>query len=144
MADGSAYLKKETEMMIDANAGGLHIDEYDSQKHVFNNAGCFCPECVDKFRRYLKEKRISLPADAGELKEFDYRAYLLQKGYGDRDLVAGKGNKRWEIPLFREYARMQMDSICGTGSGGACKSLCAQTAGRGVPRERQPVQLLSP
>ena len=26
------------------------------QKHVFNNAGCFCPECVDKFRRYLKEK----------------------------------------------------------------------------------------
>ena len=106
-----AYLKKETEMMIDANAGGLHIDEYDSQKHVFNNAGCFCPECVDKFRRYLKEKRISLPADAGELKEFDYRAYLLQKGYGDRDLVAGKGNQRWEIPLFREYARMQMDSI---------------------------------
>ncbi len=35
-----------------------------------------------------------------ELKEFDYRAYLLQKGYGDRDLVAGKGTNV-EIPLFR-------------------------------------------
>lgn len=74
-----AYLKKETEMMIDANAGGLHIDEYDSQKHVLNNAGCFCPECVDKFRKYLKEKRILMPEDAGKIEEFDYRVYLLEK-----------------------------------------------------------------
>lgn len=106
-----AYLKKETEMMIDANAGGLHIDEYDSQKHVLNNAGCFCPECVDKFRKYLKEKRILMPEDAEKIEEFDYRVYLLEKGYTDGDLVAGNGNRRWEIPLFREYVRMQMDSI---------------------------------
>lgn len=105
------YLKKEVELMIDADAGGLHIDEYDSQKHVLNNAGCFCQECVDKFASYLRKKKIPLPADAGEAIDFDYRAWLLQKGYTDRDLLAGNGKRRWDIPLFREYARMQMDSI---------------------------------
>lgn len=105
------YLKKETEMMIDAGAGGLHIDEYDSQKHVVNNAGCFCPECVDKFRKYLKDRRIPLPADAGEAEAFDYRSYLLKKGFSDRDLLGSRGSRRREIPLFEEYECMQMDSI---------------------------------
>jgi hypothetical protein len=29
-----AYMKRDVEMMSDAGAGGLHIDEYDTQKHV--------------------------------------------------------------------------------------------------------------
>ena len=45
------YMKRDVELMIDAGAGGLHIDEYDTPKHVLHNAGCFCPECMYKFRK---------------------------------------------------------------------------------------------
>ena len=106
-----AYLKRDVEMMIDAGAGGLHIDEYDTQKHVFCNAGCFCRECVAKFRERLKRKNIPLPEDAGDINSFDYRAYLLGKGYTDEKILAFNGNDRWDIPLFREYFDMQMESV---------------------------------
>jgi hypothetical protein len=106
-----SYMKRDTEMMSDAGAGGLHIDEYDTQKHVFENAGCFCDECVDNFRHYLVEHHIALPADAGDIATFDYRKYLLDKGYKDKDLVGCNGNERWKIPLFRTFADMQMASI---------------------------------
>jgi hypothetical protein len=106
-----AYMKRDVEMMSDAGAGGLHIDEYDTQKHALQNAGCFCGECVAKFRAYLAEHRVPLPEDAGDASTFDYRKYLLAKGYGDGDLVASNGNDRWKIPLFRQFTDMQMASI---------------------------------
>lgn len=98
-------------MMIDAGAGGLHIDEYDTQKHVTSNAGCFCRECMAKFRTYLKEHKVALPQDAGDIDNFDYREYLLKKGYTDENLLAFNGNDRWKIPLYRNFYDMQMASI---------------------------------
>ena len=106
-----AYMKRDVEMMIDAGAGGLHIDEYDTQKHLTSNAGCFCRECVAKFRTWLRDHNIPLPADAGELDSFDYRDYLLKKGYHDADLLASNANDRWDIPLYRHYFDMQMASV---------------------------------
>ncbi|HBE77189.1 MAG TPA: hypothetical protein DDW65_05335 [Firmicutes bacterium] len=106
-----SYMKRDTEMMSDAGAGGLHIDEYDTQKHVLQNAGCFCNECVDNFRLYIAEHHIPLPADAGDIANFNYRQYLLGKGYKDKDLVGCNGNERWKIPLFRAFTDMQMASI---------------------------------
>jgi hypothetical protein len=106
-----AYMKRDVELMIDAGAGGLHIDEYDTQKHLLSNAGCFCPECMDKFRLYLEKKKIPLPADAGPLSGFDYRVYLREKGYTDEHLLAFNGNARWEIPLYRQFFDYEMDSI---------------------------------
>lgn len=105
------YMKRNVEMISDAGAGGLHIDEYDTQKHVLQNAGCFCGECVDKFRAYIRDRGIRLPDDAGPLDDFDYRQYLLSKGYKDKDIVASNGNDRWKIPLFRHFYDMQMSSI---------------------------------
>jgi len=106
-----SYLKRDVEMMADAGAGGLHIDEYDTQKFVISNAGCFCPECVDKFRKYLADNHVALPDDAGSLESFDYGAYLRGKGYGDEDIVASNGTRRFKVPLFKEFTQMQMDSI---------------------------------
>lgn len=106
-----SYMKRDIEMMSDAGAGGLHIDEYDTQKHVLQNAGCFCDECMDNFRHYIAEHHIPLPADAGDITNFDYRQYLLEKGYKDKDLVGCNGNDRWKIPLFRAFTDMQMASI---------------------------------
>lgn len=105
-----AYLKRDVEMMIDAGAGGLHIDEYDTQKHALHNAGCFCEECMDKFNLYLKENQIPLPDDADK-ENFNYRSYLLGKGYTDQDFLAFNGNDRWNIPLYRDFVNMQMAGI---------------------------------
>ena len=105
-----AYMKRDVEMMIDAGAGGLHIDEYDTQKHVLHNAGCFCGECMDKFNQYLKQHEIPLPDDA-DPDTFNYRAYLLEKGYKDENLLAFNGNDRWDIPLYRHFLNMQIGSI---------------------------------
>lgn len=105
-----AYMKRDVEMMIDAGAGGLHIDEYDTQKHVLHNAGCFCNECMEKFNTYLQKNHIILPEDA-DRKQFNYRKYLLDKGYKDENLLAFNSNYRWEIPLYRDFVNMQMDSI---------------------------------
>ena len=106
-----AYMKRNIEMMIDAGAGGLHIDEYDTQKHLLSNAGCFCRECMEKFRRYLRRNKVTLPVDVEELDDFDYRSYLLSKGYIDEMLLAFNGNKRWEIPLYRDFFEMHMENI---------------------------------
>lgn len=106
-----AYMKRNVEMMIDANAGGLHIDEYDTPKHVTSNAGCFCRECVAKFRTYLKDHNAALPEDARDIESFDYREYLLSKGYTDENLLAFNANDRWKIPLYRHFFDMQMASV---------------------------------
>lgn len=105
------YMKKNVEMMIDAGAGGLHIDEYDTPKHVTSNAGCFCNECIAKFRAYLKNNGIIIPEDAGTIDKFNYKKYLLSKGYTDENLLAFNGNERWDIPLYRQFYDMQMKSI---------------------------------
>ncbi len=105
------YMKRDVEMMSDAGAGGLHIDEYDTQKHVLQNAGCFCGECMDKFRAYIVKNNIKMPEDVKDSSTFDYRQYLLGRGYKDKDLVACNGNARWTIPLYRDFTNMQMDSI---------------------------------
>lgn len=129
------YLQRNVEMMIDAGAGGLHIDEYDTPKHVTSNAGCFCRECIAKFRVYLKEHNIPLPDDAGPLETFDYRQYLLSKGYRDEDLLAFNGNKRWEIPLYRAYYDMHMASIewIVRGISQHAKEYCRRTRGEELP-----------
>ncbi len=105
------YMQRDVEMMIDAGAGGLHIDEYDTQKHVLHNAGCFCEECMDKFRDYLIHNNIALPEDAGSIEAFNYRAYLLKRGVKDEHLLAFNMNDRWNIPLYRPFYDMQLASI---------------------------------
>ena len=130
-----AYMKRDVEMMIDAGSGGLHIDEYDTQKHLTSNAGCFCKECVMKFRRYLKKKNIPLPSDAKDPDSFDYRAYLLEKGYHDEDLLASNGNARWDIPLYRPFFDMQMESVewCVSELAKHAKAYAKRTRGEDFP-----------
>jgi len=106
-----AYLKKDVEMMADAGAGGLHIDEYDTQKHVLSNAGCFCDECMHKFAKYLSDNDITLPTDVHNLDSFDYRSYLKSKGIRDEELVASNGTRRFSVPLYRAFTDMQLASI---------------------------------
>ena len=101
------YLKKNVEIMIDAGNGGLHIDEFDTQRYILINAGCFCKDCMKGFCEYLRRSKKGLPEDVN-LETFDYGKYLKDSGYSDRDLFPKNGRKRFKIPLYKDFYDFQM------------------------------------
>ena len=101
------YMQKLLQIMIDAGAGGILIDEFDVQLHALNNGGCFCPNCMERFREYL----IKNPSDETgglNLDNFDYSEYLLSKGYCDDDLKASQLAARFDIPLIKEFIKFNV------------------------------------
>lgn len=100
------YLFKEIEIMIDANASGILVDEFDTQMHSVNNAGCFCKDCMKGFRAWLRQH----PCEAAEgldLDSFDYGNFLRARGLTDNDLLSLQGERRLKIPLMREFIAYQ-------------------------------------
>jgi hypothetical protein len=101
------YMKKLLEIMIDAGAGGILLDEYDVQMHALNSSGCFCKDCVKGFRQYLKEHPCDESAQL-DPNNFDYGAYLRKNGYHDEDLKPQQLGARVEIPLYRQFVRFNL------------------------------------
>ena len=101
------YLYKEIELMIDAGAPGILIDEFDTQLHALNNGGCFCKDCMLGFRNWLKEHPCK-ESEGLDLDTFDYGEYLRGLGYKDEDLCSSQGERRVSIPLFREFSNYQI------------------------------------
>jgi len=104
-----AYLKKEIEMMIDAGAGGILIDETDTNFLAAKNSGCFCKDCIKGFREYLRNN-TDANTDSLDLTSFDYQSFLKEKGCSDADLAAAQGSKRWKIPFYKEFWDFQIKS----------------------------------
>ena len=100
------YLYKEIELMIDANAPGILVDEYDTQLHAVNNGGCFCKDCMKSFRQWLKDHPCP-EAEGLDLDTFDYGEYLHGLGYTDIDLTSSQGERRMAIPLMRSFIAYQ-------------------------------------
>ncbi len=96
------YLKKEIEMMVDAGAGGILIDEFDAHLHALYSAGCFCKECMRGFREYLRAHPCD-EAQGIDLETFDYGRFLRDGGYTDTDLLAVQRERRMLIPLYRQF-----------------------------------------
>ena len=96
------YIRKEIEIMVDAGAPGVHIDEFDAQLHALLNGGCFCKDCMKQFREYLKRNPSEETAPL-DLDRFDYREFLKQHGYADSDLVTPPIDERCRIPLFKAF-----------------------------------------
>lgn len=104
------YLRKEVEIMIDAGAPVVHIDEFDAQLLAVMSGGCFCKDCLKQFPQYLKQNP-SAEAAGIDLDDFNYRAFLKQKGYTDKDLVDPDMDKRLAIPLLKAFIRFHIASI---------------------------------
>ena len=104
------YLRKEVEIMIDAGAPVIHIDEFDAQLLAAMSGGCFCRDCMQQFRAYLKT-HPSAETEGLDLDRFNYRAFLKQKGYADKDLTDPDMDKRLAIPLFKSFIRFHIASI---------------------------------
>lgn len=101
------YMKKQLEIMIDAGAGGIFLDEYDVQMHALQNGGCFCKDCMKGFRRYLAE--FPCPEAEGlNLDTFDYGAYLREQGCRDEDLKVQQLDARINLPLYRQFTRFNL------------------------------------
>lgn len=101
------YIMREIEIMIDAGAPGILVDEYDTQLHALNNGGCFCKDCMMGFRKWLREHPCE-GTDLLDLETFDYGDYLRKMGYSDNDLRSSQGERRGQIPLFREFSNYQL------------------------------------
>jgi hypothetical protein len=80
-----AYIKKTAEILIDAGAKAVQLDECEAPICSIGDGGCFCKDCLAQFRDYLIELKTQgkLPAElaAVDLFAFDYGAYLRGKGY---------------------------------------------------------------
>lgn len=104
------YMKKMLEIMIDAGAGGILLDEYDVQLHALLNAGCFCDDCMEQFREYLRRHPCEETRDL-DLRTFNYREYLLSQGYKDDDLKVQQLAARMQIPLIRQFTRFNLERL---------------------------------
>ncbi len=102
------FLFKEVELMIDAGAAGILVDEFDTQLHAVNNGGCFCRDCMKGFRDWLRahpaEDTTGLNLDT-----FDYGEFLRAKGFRDNDLLSLQGERRLQIPLMRAFIAYQVN-----------------------------------
>jgi hypothetical protein len=101
------YVRKEIEIMVDAGAAGVHIDESETQLLATHRAGCFCKDCMKQFREYLK-KNPSEETRTLDLDHFDYREFLKQKGYADSDIVGAHRDTGFRIPLFKAFVQFNL------------------------------------
>lgn len=101
------YQQKQVELMIDAGAGGVMVDEIDMHLFAMHNGGCFCRDCIKSFRAYLQQHPDHETA-ALDLNSFDYRAYLKERGYTDHHLLATQSVNRDAIPLYRRFVEFNL------------------------------------
>ena len=104
------YMKKQVEMMIDAQAGGIMIDEIDMHLHGLRNAGCFCKDCMKGFRTYLQANPSARTAEL-DLSDFNYRTFLKERGYTDHDLLGSQTVDQSRIPLYREFVNFNLQQM---------------------------------
>jgi hypothetical protein len=117
-----AYARKA----LDAGASGLQMDDPPMNLAAVKWGGCFCPHCLQGFRSYLQEH--SEPADwrswdIQQLADFDYRAYLRDRGAPVGDLFAkyagGRLKELFEafqqesVRAFYQDARAAIDAHAG-------------------------------
>ena len=101
------YLKAIVRLQIDAGVAGIHFDEAEVPLTSLQYGGCFCDTCVRGFRAFVQElPQEDLPEDLrrGDLSEFHYGRYLLERGFDFRSGWA-------TTPLFYDYARFQQLNI---------------------------------
>jgi hypothetical protein len=100
------YLKAIIRIQIDAGVDGIQLDEAELPLTSLQYGGCFCKDCMKGFRAYLQSHPEGLPQDLsdGDLSEFHYGEWLLQRGFEFKDDQA-------DAPLFYDYLRFQREQI---------------------------------
>jgi hypothetical protein len=101
------YLEKQIEIVIDAGAVAVQLDETENPLTTIAYGGCFCKDCMKLFRGWLKRRRDegNLCKELAEmdLDAFDYGAYL-------RDRHIRWPERLKDIPFAREYWEFQVET----------------------------------
>lgn len=111
---------------LEGGATMIHLDDHSGTFACATFAGgCFCDYCVRGFRAWL-EKNVSArelgAVEITDLAGFDYREFLLKRGYADRgDYIAAAAHgkaplREWYLAFQRDAAiafirRMQMAAV---------------------------------
>ena len=110
------YLMYQLRRVMEAGTDWLMIDSAIPTVGALNAryGGCFCLHCMDGFRDYLEE--ILDPAareklQTGDLATFNYRDYLLSRGYSDQRYRAEILAFPPTIQLAREYFNYQWREV---------------------------------
>ena len=110
------YLMYQLRRVMEAGADWLMIDSAIPTIGALNAryGGCFCHHCMAGFREFLKEDldptaRESL--QTGDLASFDYRDYLLSRGFTDERYRAEILAFPATIPLAQEYFNYQWREV---------------------------------
>ena len=103
------YLKAIIRIQVDAGVDGIELDEADTPLTSLPYGGCFCRDCRDGFREYLR----ALPAaelpkelEGTDLTNFDYGKWLLTRGYDFQE-------HQETNPLYWDYLRFQQHTAGG-------------------------------
>jgi len=110
------YLMVQLRRVMEAGADWLMIDSAIPTIGALNAryGGCFCQHCMAGFRDYLKEGLDSSALELlqiDDLASFDYRDYLLSRGFTDERYRAGILAFPPTIPLAQDYFNYQWREV---------------------------------
>ena len=101
-----AYAKRA----IDAGCDALQMDDPRTNLAAVDWGACFCPHCMDGFRKFLKEKQRELDTKGlgiEDLETFNYREYLRAKG-----APVGDAFRRYDGGKLKElFVEFQRQSV---------------------------------
>jgi hypothetical protein len=101
------YLKAVVRLQVEAGVAGIHFDEAEVPLTSLQYGGCFCDTCVRGFGEYVRAlPQEGLPEDlrGGDLSDFHYGRYLLERGFDFRS--------NWSsTPMFYDYTDFQRRNI---------------------------------
>jgi hypothetical protein len=102
------YLKAVIRIQIDAGVAGVQLDESETPMGAMRYGGCFCADCMAQFRAYLQR---AVPSDLEltelELDTFDYRDFLVEKGFK-------AGDPPQSMPLYHLFCQFLVQSVTTT------------------------------
>jgi len=105
--------KREAKKLLEAGVDSIHVDDWLMSAGTARvGLACFCPSCMDGFRRYLK--RILKPREPEQLgitdlSTFDYREFLREK-FGIRSAEDYRANFR-RLPLTPHFLDFQREGL---------------------------------
>lgn len=102
------YLKKQINILVDAGAKAIQLDETETPLTSLGYGGCFCKDCMKQFRTFLQKEKEEgkLPADMQDLDLdiFDYGEFLRDHGFKWDE-------KKYSLPFFNEYWKFQIKAL---------------------------------
>jgi hypothetical protein len=114
--DYQAYLRDQVERACMAPIDGLHIDDYSGTSACSAyNGGCFCPHCMEGFRRYLRDRFSEeelREIGIERVEEFNYRRFLKERGITAEQFR--RGSRGCPLgDLFQDFQNRRMKEVVG-------------------------------